>query len=107
MVDTTSISLTYLFWELTRNPVWQDKLRNELAAARTKLDLVATNEELTFRQLDDLPVLDAVVTEGLRLHPASPASLQRISVGGNKVVDGVVVSEDVSKASPKSNRSTI
>lgn len=95
LLDTTSISLTYLFWELAQRPMWQEKLRNELASAKTKLDV--GNEELTFRQLDDLPILDAVMLEGLRLHPAAPASLQRVSVGGEKVVDGIVVPEDVSK----------
>jgi cytochrome P450 len=67
--DTTSTTLTYLFWELARNQNWQDRLREEL---RSK------SAAATYQSLKDLPILDALVNEGLRLHPAAPASLQRI-----------------------------
>jgi len=43
----------------------------------------------------DLPILDAVITEALRLHPAAPSSLQRITPAGGRTVDGVQVPENV------------
>ncbi|RVX72414.1 hypothetical protein B0A52_03602 [Exophiala mesophila] len=67
--DTTSTTLTYLFWELSRHPQWQDRLREEIKAN--------TDATPTFLQVMDLPILDAVITEALRLHPAAPASLPR------------------------------
>ena len=73
--DTTGTTLTYLFWELACNQNWQDQLRDELR------NVSATAK---YQTLKDLPILDAVVHEGLRLHPPVPASLPRIvpSSGG-------------------------
>jgi cytochrome P450 len=85
--DTTSSTLTYLFWELARNQEWQDRLRKELS-----------NADMTYQSLKDLPILDALVNEGLRLHPAAPASLQRIvpagggQLGGNFIPANTIVS---------------
>jgi len=89
--DTTSTTLTYMFWELARNPLWQDRLRKELVAR------LPANEKMLprFRELDDLPVLDAVINEALRLHPAAPASLQRETPVGGKVLNGYYIPEKV------------
>jgi cytochrome P450 len=48
--------------ELAKNPEIQQKLRDELKAAGN----------LDYDSLQKLPYLDAVIKEGLRLHPASP-----------------------------------
>jgi cytochrome P450 len=39
----------------------------------------------------DLPILDAIVHETLRVHPAAPASLQRLVPVEGSVIDGVNV----------------
>ncbi|KAK5011323.1 hypothetical protein LTR28_003940, partial [Elasticomyces elasticus] len=74
--DTTSTTLTYLFWRLGQSE-WQQRLRAELAPVEL-LDGVAA-----FQHLTEYKVLDAVIAETLRLHPPAPASLQRETpVGG-------------------------
>ncbi|KAI6154202.1 cytochrome P450 [Pisolithus tinctorius] len=59
--ETTSISMTWALLELARNPGVQNKLRQEL---------LAFGGEPTYSQLQsNLPYLDAVVHEILRVHP--------------------------------------
>lgn len=81
--DTTSTTLTYLFWELARNQKWQSRLRQEIKNTKT-----------TYQSLKDLPILDALVNEGLRLHPAAPASLQRIVPKGGGQLCGKFIPEN-------------
>jgi Cytochrome P450 len=80
-----------MFWELARNPSWQNQLHQEL------LTRLPANDEVLpcFRDLDDLPVLDAVINEALCLHPAAPPSLQRETPVGGKVLDGYHIPEKV------------
>ncbi|KAK3625225.1 hypothetical protein LTR56_012019 [Elasticomyces elasticus] len=76
--DTTSTTLTYLFWALARFPDWQNSIRVEL---REKLgDNVRGPYD--YQAIGNLPVLEAVINEGLRLYPAAPASLPRIVPDG-------------------------
>jgi hypothetical protein len=86
--DTTSTTLTFLFWELSRHKDWQKKLREEIRSR--------TDEEFNSQQLKDLPILDAVVNEALRLHPAAPASLPREAPVGGKMMNGYNIPEKVS-----------
>jgi cytochrome P450 len=69
--DTTSTTLTYLFWELSQQVEWQNDVRKELDS------ISLTDRVATYRDVNNLKVLDAVITEALRLHPAAPASLPR------------------------------
>ncbi|KAG6899662.1 hypothetical protein C0993_008238 [Termitomyces sp. T159_Od127] len=59
--ETTSISLTWALIELARNPGKQQKLREELS----RFSMAPTWEQL----VSELPYLDSVVQEVLRLHP--------------------------------------
>ncbi|KAI6120970.1 cytochrome P450 [Pisolithus croceorrhizus] len=59
--ETTSVSMTWALLELARNPDVQTKLRTELLAFASD----PTYDQLT----NNLPYLDAVVHETLRLHP--------------------------------------
>ncbi|KIK44321.1 hypothetical protein CY34DRAFT_642271 [Suillus luteus UH-Slu-Lm8-n1] len=62
--ETTSATLTWTLIELSRHPDVQTKLREEL---------LAFSADPTYDQLKaNLPYLDAVVLEILRLHPALP-----------------------------------
>ncbi|KAI6136084.1 cytochrome P450 [Pisolithus sp. B1] len=59
--ETTSVTMTWALLELARNPGIQTKLRTEL---------LAFGSDPTYDQLtNNLPYLDAVVHETLRLHP--------------------------------------
>lgn len=87
MSDTTSTTLTFLFWELAKHQMWQDKLREEIKAS--------SDSAPTFQQLQDLPILEAVIEEALRLHPAAPASLPRETPAGGRELNGFFVPEKV------------
>ncbi|EPS95624.1 hypothetical protein FOMPIDRAFT_101731 [Fomitopsis schrenkii] len=61
--ETTAGSLNFTLLELARRPDLQRKLRSEIRAA---------GRDLSYDDIQKLDFLDAVVKEGLRLHPASP-----------------------------------
>jgi cytochrome P450 len=92
--DTTGNTLTYLFWELSHHPEWQQKLREELSLALKDYD-----NDFPYDAVSDLPILEAVVQETLRFRPASPSGLERLAPEGGCVIDGIVVPAHVS-ASP-------
>lgn len=84
------MTLTYLFWELGRHSEWQTRLQNELLVISNPDDDV-----LSFRDVNELPVLTAVINESLRLHPAAPASLQRETPVGGRTLNGIFIPEKV------------
>ncbi|KAL3483753.1 cytochrome P450 monooxygenase [Aspergillus germanicus] len=65
--DTTAATLTNLFFHLATDPIWQTKLQAELDAL----------PELSQEQLTKAKLLDALINETLRLHPAVPSGTQR------------------------------
>ncbi|KAI1106419.1 putative cytochrome P450 [Jackrogersella minutella] len=67
--DTTTNTLTYLLWAVSRQPEVRDKLVAEL---RTLPDGFGDQD------LKTLPYLDQVIHETLRLYAAAPAGLPRI-----------------------------
>ena len=89
--DTTSITLTYTSWELAKQPKLQEKLRHELQDAGLQME----GNVLRYPDLENLALLDAVVREGLRLHPAAPASLPRVVPKGGATLSGLRIPEDV------------
>ncbi|KAL6245307.1 hypothetical protein RBB50_008082 [Rhinocladiella similis] len=86
--DTTSTTLTYLFWELTRHDTWQSRVRAELSAQGQW-----KNGMPSYSDVIDLPVLAAVINEALRLHPAAPASLPRVVPPQGRVLNGIYIPE--------------
>ncbi|KAK7788573.1 hypothetical protein R5R35_000158 [Gryllus longicercus] len=66
--ETSSITLGFAWYELARHPAVQEELRQEVVAARG-----ANGGRLPFEVLLELPLLDQVIHETLRLHPALPA----------------------------------
>ena len=70
--DTSSVTLTFLAWELSRpeNMPWQEKLRSELYELKGSRDA---------KELDNLPILQAILMETLRLHAAIPGNQPRIT----------------------------
>lgn len=87
--DTTSTTLTYLFWQLAQCK-WQDRLRDELA------DIPLVDGIATFSDVDRCRILDAVIAESLRLFPAAPASLQRETPAGGRELSGYFIPGGVS-----------
>ncbi|KAJ7634583.1 cytochrome P450 [Roridomyces roridus] len=68
--ETTAGSLAFTLWELARNPAIQDRLREEI---------LSCGRDLSHDDIQKLEFLDAIVKEGLRLHPASPQT-ERIAL---------------------------
>ncbi|EIW76509.1 cytochrome P450 [Coniophora puteana RWD-64-598 SS2] len=71
--DTTSNTLSYMFWELSRRPDVMIKLQNELDAVMP--DSRAIPDIST---LQKLPYLNAFLNEGLRVYSAVPSPLERV-----------------------------
>ncbi|KAK7788571.1 hypothetical protein R5R35_000158 [Gryllus longicercus] len=66
--ETSAIIMSFILHELARHPDVQEELRQEVVAARG-----ANGGRLPFEVLLELPLLDQVIHETLRLHPALPA----------------------------------
>ncbi|KAL4794579.1 cytochrome P450 [Aspergillus venezuelensis] len=78
--DTTANTLTYLVWSVLRNPAIQTRLVAELAAFAKTLSIergVSEDEAFSDVDLRDLPYLNQVISESLRLYPAVPSGLPR------------------------------
>ncbi|KAA1474646.1 cytochrome P450 [Dentipellis sp. KUC8613] len=66
--DTTSYTVTWLFWELSKHPSWQVKVREEIIATRNNVT-ARGDSDLSAADLDGMPILNAVLKESMRLHP--------------------------------------
>ncbi|GAA5837435.1 hypothetical protein JCM5353_007110 [Sporobolomyces roseus] len=73
--ETTSTSLTWTLWTLSRYPEMQDKLRAEIREARQKAKDDG-NDEIESDDLNALPYLDAVTREILRLESPVSATIR-------------------------------
>ncbi|KAJ5350576.1 hypothetical protein N7541_008303 [Penicillium brevicompactum] len=86
--DTTAVSLTYLTYQVCKNRRVQEKLVAELANVP---------EPVSDKTLRDLPYLNQVISETLRLYSAVPAGLPRLvpeggaSFNGFHVPDGITI----------------
>ncbi|KAI4240465.1 MAG: hypothetical protein LQ352_007632 [Teloschistes flavicans] len=78
-MDTSGITLTYIFWELSQNPELQDTLRKELLSLSPTLEMKNRSTLPSARSVDALPLLHAIVMETLRRHTAIPGSQPRIT----------------------------
>lgn len=67
--DTTASSLAMIFWLLARHPDWQVQLREECQALHARTG----STQLAYEDLDQLPKIDWVFKEALRLY--SPLQL--------------------------------
>ncbi|PGH00530.1 hypothetical protein GX51_05745 [Blastomyces parvus] len=83
--DTTGTALMYLFWELARNPDMTERLRSELA------DFPLVDGVIQHQSVSNLPYLDALISEGLRLYPPIPAGLLRESPIDGCTINGIYV----------------
>lgn len=84
--ETSAIALTYLYWEMSKDPALQKQLREELLTLTPAIrwpqppDLDIKDFKLPEPKLiDALPLLNAVMMEILRLHTPIPGIEPRIS----------------------------
>jgi cytochrome P450 len=95
-IDTTTIIMTYLEWKLSRDRDLQSALREELRSLSTPLIYTRAAREAQQslpdpKELDSLPLLNAVLKEVLRVYPLSPALLDRVTPPGGVVIEGYVI----------------
>ncbi|KAJ4124781.1 hypothetical protein BFJ70_g7771 [Fusarium oxysporum] len=67
--EATSITLTYLIWMLIKRPDVDHRLR---------LELSSLGKSYSSTDLANLPYLDAVIRETLRVYPPAPAPMPRV-----------------------------
>lgn len=83
--DTTSISLTAVYFNIVTRPEVLAKLRAEVDAAYASGEL---SDSPTFAESQKLPYLQAVIKESLRLHPATGLPLWREVPSGGATLCG-------------------
>src|SRR5690242_15359111 len=89
ILDSSSCAITYY---LAKNPSAQVTLQKELDNAFGSPAL-ADDPVLQFEQVKNLPFLEAVINEGLRLHSTSSLGLPRIVPPGGLEVLGRLYKE--------------
>ncbi|OOF97217.1 hypothetical protein ASPCADRAFT_143474 [Aspergillus carbonarius ITEM 5010] len=80
--ETSAVALTYLFWELSKHPDLQKSLREELLTLEPKIlyPRPSSSRALpTPKSIDSLPLLEAIITETLRLHAPIPGIQPRVT----------------------------
>lgn len=94
--DTTANSSCATTYHLARNPRIRAKLQAELDAALEGID----SDVAPYDAVKDLPYLDAVINEGLRLHSTIGAGLPRVVPPGGLTVLGQHLKEGTVVSSP-------
>lgn len=79
--ETSATTLTMLCYELAKNPEIQEKLRKEVINK-----LKSTNGNISYDLVNDIPYLDLVLAETLRMYPPV-ARLDRVCVKKYKLKD--------------------
>lgn len=96
--DTTSTSMTNVVDIVSRNVTIQRRLQEELDGAFP--GEVSSNWVPDFKTIENLPVLNAIIRETMRLRPTSATGLERVTPKGGKVVAGRFLPEGVSHLQP-------
>ncbi|KAK5686540.1 hypothetical protein LTS10_002660 [Elasticomyces elasticus] len=95
--DTTGISLSATIYHLIQNPRCMERLREELKTAALDKKL---SHPVTFRESQNLPYLQAVIKEALRMHPAVGTILPRVVPQGGVRLAGTYIPQGVSVTFP-------
>lgn len=80
--DTTAVSLTYLIWCVLSRPELSELLCKELEQL---------SDDYSDRDLEHLPVLNAVIEETLRLYGAAPGGIPRQKPTGPEHLGGYLI----------------
>lgn len=91
--DTTAISLSAVMYYLLKNPATMRTLRNEIDQFDKQGRL---SHVPTFAESQQMPYLQAVFKEALRLHPATGLPMERVVPEGGAEISGRFFPEGVS-----------
>lgn len=73
--DTTASSLTWVLYELSKHPEDQRRIRDEIKEARANLE-ARGDDDLLPNDFNNMDFTNAVIKEGLRLHPIVPTLIR-------------------------------
>ncbi|GME57771.1 hypothetical protein GTA08_BOTSDO13424 [Neofusicoccum parvum] len=90
--DSTSVALSAVMWFLMKHPEVLAKLRAELDTAAAE-GLISATEFLSYQQAQKLPYLQAVISEGLRVHSPPGVPLSREAPKGGAEIAGTFFPE--------------
>ncbi|TFK52869.1 cytochrome P450 [Heliocybe sulcata] len=91
--DTVAATLTNIFFLLTTHP-------EELRLLQQELDPLPPIDEISHSSLKNLPVLDGIINEALRLYPPVLSGLQRMTPKEGAVIAGRFIPGDTVVATP-------
>ena len=83
--DTTAITLSAILYYLLRNPACLDRLKSEIGVFASLGKLSASP---TFKESQQMPYLQAVIKEALRVHPATGLPIERVVPPGGSTIAG-------------------
>lgn len=86
--ETSAVGLTYLMWELSKHPEIQTELRKELRSLEQPILFPGGTELPSPKSIDSLPLLEAIVTETLRLHAPIPGIQPRVTPAPSSTLAG-------------------
>ncbi|KFY35733.1 hypothetical protein V494_05668 [Pseudogymnoascus sp. VKM F-4513 (FW-928)] len=92
--DTTAITLSSILYHLLKYPATYRRLRDEIDGS---VNSGTISDPITFKEATQLPYLQAVIKEGLRLHSATGLPLSRVvppcgaTLAGQKFPGGCTV----------------
>ncbi|CBX98473.1 hypothetical protein LEMA_P098820.1 [Plenodomus lingam JN3] len=69
--DTTAATLSWIAYELCKNPKVQSRLLRDINSTVSKKGFLGVDD------VANIPYLDGVINEAMRLHPAVPSGVQR------------------------------
>ncbi|KAK5160577.1 hypothetical protein LTS14_001589 [Recurvomyces mirabilis] len=96
--DTTAISLRAIIYYLLKNVSYKQRLINEIDTSRSQGRL---SDPVKLSEADNMPYLQAVMYEALRLHPAVGMSLPRtVPQGGANIAEHYLPAGSVVGANP-------
>jgi hypothetical protein len=93
--DTTAATLTYIMYHLAKAPQLVEKLRGELREIN-----YLPGSETEVRDIQDAKYLNGVINEALRLHPAVPSGLLRLTPPEGLYIEGTFIPGGVTISSP-------
>ncbi|KAI1110951.1 cytochrome P450 [Nemania sp. NC0429] len=83
--DTTGITLSAIIYHLHKHPECLERLRGEIDAFQAQGLL---SNSFGFKETQQMPYLQAVIKEALRIHPATGLPLERVVPAGGATISG-------------------
>ncbi|KAH8424894.1 uncharacterized protein LDX57_002639 [Aspergillus melleus] len=93
--DTTSTTMAAIIYLLAKNPEKQNLLQQEVDQT------LGNPEDLSYRNIaGKTPLLDGCINEALRMYPAAPSGLQRLTSPEGAIIAGKMVPGDTLVSTP-------